>query len=273
MAALRLKVSEKLTPCSLRNFLVYDSCILQLDAERTVEHLIKKRFPPTLFKNLLLDLEDRLRASALKAFTMVRDHAGLDPKGSRELEGQARFRMMEKAFRETCELHGGSLLANGIIPLTDLKIFQPFMRFEVDGQGIIFGLAAIPESKALPVKNMSRKAGVTLNYYLSPRLDLDGTGPKIGDIFVLLLVARDREKAGKISEFAIGVIDAGYQQYLFYEPLDKYLEGYADEPVITSARPSGTGAKAPVISLKKTIKPFVPPEQPDGGDDNEVDIK
>ncbi|PND19511.1 hypothetical protein CN934_22535 [Ensifer sp. MMN_5] len=246
---------------------------MQFDSERIVEHHIKKRFPPAVFKNLLLDLEDRLRASALKAFTMVRDHAGLDPKGSRELEGQARFRMMENAFRETCELHGGSLLANGIIPLTDLKIFQPFMRFEYNGQGVIFGLATMPEPRALPVKNMSRKAGVTLNYYLSPRLDLDGTGPKIGDIFVLLLVARDRERAGKISEFAIGVIDAGYEQYLFYEPLDKYLEGYADDPVIAPMPSSGAGAIAPVISLKKTIKPFVPPEQPEGGDDNERDTK
>jgi len=246
---------------------------LQFDAERTVEHFIKRRFPPALFKNLFLDLEDRLRASALKAFTMVRDHAGLDPRGSRELEGQARFRMMEKAFRETCELHGANLLENGIIPLTDLKIFQPFMRFELNGQGVIFGLAAMPEPKALPVKNMSRKAGVALNYYLSPRLDLDGTGTKIGDVFILLLVARDREKAGKISEFAIGVIDAGYEQYLFYEPIDKYLEGYADESVIAPARSSGTGAKAPVISLKKTITPFVPPEQPDSGDDNGRDTK
>jgi len=246
---------------------------LQFDAEHTVEHYIKRRFPPALFKNLFLDLEDRLSASALKAFTMVRDHAGLDPKPSRELEGHARFRMMEKAFRETCELHGGKLLENGIIPLTDLKIFQPFMRFKVNGQGIIFGLAAMPEPKALPVKNVSRKAGVTLNYYLSPRLDLDGTGPKIGDIFVLFLVARDRERGGKISEFAIGVIDAAYEQYLFYEPLDKYLEGYADEPVIAPAPSSGPGAKTPIISLKKTIKPFVPPEQPDGGDDNERDTK
>ncbi|MGV4791803.1 hypothetical protein [Rhizobium sp. F40D2] len=238
-----------------------------------MEQFIKRRFPPALFKNLFLDLEDRLRASALKAFTMVRDHAGLDTKASRELEGQARFRMMEKAFRESCELHGGALLANGIIPLTDLKIFQPFMRFEHNGQGIIFGLAAMPEPKALPVRNMSRKAGVTLNYYLSPRLDLDGAGPKIGDIFMLFLVARDRERAGKISEFAIGVIDAGYEQYLFYEPLDKYLEGYADEAVIAPLPSSGAGAKAPIISLKKTIKPFIPPEQPGEGDNDERNTK
>lgn len=56
-----------------------------------MEHYIKRRFPPALFKNLFLDLEDRLSASALKAFTMVRDHAGLDPKPSRELEGMPGF--------------------------------------------------------------------------------------------------------------------------------------------------------------------------------------
>lgn len=236
-----------------------------------MQRFLKKRFPPTLFKSLFLDLEDQLRAAALKAYNMVRDHAGLDPKRSRELEGQARFRMMEKAFQEACELYGGKLLADGIIPLSDLKIFQPFMRFEHDGQGIIFGLAAMSEPRALPVKNMSRKAGVTLNYYLSPRLDLDGTGPKIGDIFVLFLVARDREKVGKISEFAIGVIDSGYEQYLFYEPLDKYLEGYADDPVIAQQPSSGSGIKTPVVSLKKTITPFIPPERPDESQEKEID--
>lgn len=235
-----------------------------------MDHFLKRRFPPALFKNLFLDLDDQLRAAALNAHNMVRDHARLDPKRSRELEGQARFRMMEKGFQEVCELHGGALLTDGIIPLTDLKIFQPFMRFEHEGQGIIFGLAAVSESRVLPAKNMSRKAGVTLNYYLSPRLDFDGGGPKVGDIFVLFLVARDREKAGKISEFAIGVIDAGYEQYLFYEPLDKYLEGHADEPVDAPIPSSGSGAKVPTVSLKKVIKPFIPPELPGEGRDIET---
>lgn len=240
-----------------------------------MEHLLKKRLPPALFKNLLWDLEDHLRAAALNAFKMVRDHSGLDPKRSRELEGQARFRMMEKAFQETCEVHGGVLLADGIIPNTDMKIFQPFMRFEHNEQGIIFGLAAMTEPRALPAKNMSRKAGVTINYYLSPRLDFDGTGPKIGDIFVLFLVARDRENAGKVSEFAIGVIDASYEQYLFYEPLDKYLEGYADAPATPPLPLSGadvsTDTKTPVIKLKRIVTPFVPPELPNEGTGQEID--
>jgi len=236
-----------------------------------MERSLKKRFPPALFKNLLLDLEDRLRAAALNAYTMVRDHAHLNTKRSRRVEGFARYPMMEQPFQEICEFHGGVLLIDGIIPHTDLKIFQPFMRFEHNGQGIILGLAAIPEPKALPMKNKSRKAGVTLNYDLSPRLDLDGTGPKIGDIFVLLLVARDREKAGKISELAIGVIDADYKSYLFYEPLNKYLEGYADEPVITP--PSGSDSKVPVIKLKKRITRYIPHENldTDEGQDKERD--
>ena len=218
---------------------------------------IKRRLPSSFFKDIFIDLEDRCRAEALKAFEMVRDHANLDKKRSRELEGQARFRMMEKGFQEVCELHGGQLIANGLIPSTDLKVFQPFMRFEVEGQGIILGLAAMAEPHALPVKNKSRLAGVTLNYHLQTRLDFDGTGPKVGDIFVLFLVSRDHEKAGRLEEIAVGVINSKYDQFLYYEPLDKYLEGYADKP-----------APAPVVPENRTIglrlkpqsRPFVPPE-------------
>lgn len=230
---------------------------------------IKWRLSPALFKNLFLDLEDRLGAEALKAHKMVRDYAGLDPKRSRELEGQARFRM-EKGFQEVCEQHGGVLLPAGVIPFTDLKVFQPFMRFESHGKGFIFGLAAMSEPRTLPPKNKSRKAGVTLNYHLSPRLDLDGEGPKIGDVFVMFLVSRDRNQAGKIEEFAIGVIDSGYEQFLFYEPLDKYLEGHADAPAIVPSSPASLATTALALRLKTTITPFVPPERPtDDGQDKD----
>ena len=192
---------------------------------------IKWQLPAARFKATFLDIEDRCRAEALKAHEMVRDHAGLDTKRSRELEGQARFRMMEKGFQEVCELHGGKLLVDGLIPNTDLKVFQPFMRFENDGQGVILGLAAIPEPNALPVKNKSRLAGVTLNFYLSPRLDLDGTGPKQGDIFIVFLVSRDRERAGRLEEIAVGAISSEYDQYLYYESLEHYVEGFEEEPI------------------------------------------
>lgn len=220
---------------------------------------IKRRLPAKFFKDVFLDLEDRCRAEALKAFEMVRDYANLDKKRSRELEGQARFRMMEKGFQEVCEVHGGQLIPNGIIPSTDLKVFQPFMRFEADGEGVILGLAAMPEPKALPVKNKSRLAGVTLNYNLQATLDLDGGSPKIGDIFILFLVSRDREKAGRLEEIAIGAINSKYDQFLFYEPLDKYLEGYADEPAPALVLPDSA-----IIGLR--LKPktllYIPPEAP-----------
>lgn len=167
---------------------------------------------------------------------------------------------MEQGFQETCELHNGKLLEGGLIPRTDLKIFQPFMRFENGKHGIIFGLAAIPEPKVIPVKNKSRVAGVSLNFHLSPRLDLDGSGPKVGDIFALLLVARDREQAGKIEEVAVGVIDSKYESYLFYEPLEVFLSGHADKPKFSEAASSTKRGSA--VSLKKKITPFVPPEAP-----------
>lgn len=218
---------------------------------------IKQRLPAASFKATFLDLEDRCRAEALKAHEMVRDHAGLDTKRSRELEGQARFRMMEKGFQEVCELHGGKLLVDGLIPDSDLKVFQPFMRFEIDGKGVIIGLAAIPEPNALPVKNKSRLAGVTLNFYLSPRLDLDGTGPKQGDIFIVFLVSRDRERAGRLEEIAVGAISSKYDQYLYYESLERYVEGFEDEPALS---PTGPGTPSPSVRLKPAVQRFIPPE-------------
>lgn len=215
-----------------------------------------------LHKGLLVELEDGLRAEALKAFEIVRDHTGLDKKRARESEGQLRFRMMERRFEEVCQMHGGRLLDGGVIPSTELKVFQPFMRFEVDGQGIIFGLAAMPEPKAIPNKNKSRLAGVSVNYHLTPRFDFDGSGPKAGDIFVLLLVARDREKAGKIEEVAVGVIASDYKSFLFYEPLEVFLSGHADAPTIAPEETPTLEAPPATVALKKTMTPFVPPEMP-----------
>lgn len=58
--------------------------------------LIKRRLSFTVSRELLIDLEDRLRAEAVKAMETIRDHAGLDRKRAREAEGQLRFRMMVK---------------------------------------------------------------------------------------------------------------------------------------------------------------------------------
>ena len=179
----------------------------------------------------------------------------------RRVEGQARFPVMEQAFEEVCALHGGKLLDGGVIPLTDLKVFQPFNRFEFEGKGFILGLASIPEAQALPGKNMSRGAAVSLNYYLQTRLDFDGSGPKIGDMFVLLLVSRDRRAAGQIEEIAIGIIDSEYQSYLHYEPLQSFLSGHADGSV--SPGPSPTPPMSSTVRLKKGVTPYVPPEVPD----------
>ena len=223
--------------------------------------VIKKRFPPDTYQALLIDLEDRCRAEALEAFEMVRDRARLDKKRGRELEGQARFRMMEKGFQEVCETHGGELLAGGLIPNTNLKVFQPFMRFEHEGKGIILGLAAMPEPNALPVKNKSRVAGVTLNYHLQPSLNLDGSGAQVGDVFIVFLISRDRERAGRLEEIAIGVISAAYDQFLCYEPLENYLGNQEVAP--DSVSPAPAAAQAPAVRLKTSIRPFVPPEAPE----------
>lgn len=231
---------------------------------------VKTRFPVAIYRSLVIDLEDRLRGEAIKAHRMIHDHSGLDPRRARALEGISRFHMMEKGFQEVCELHGGALLDGGIIPGSDLKVYQPFMRFGDAGQSFILGLAAMPEPGVLPNKNKSRAAGVTLNFELSPRFDFNGQGPKIGDICILFLFSRDRETAGKLEELAIGVIDTEYSQFLFYERIDQYL---ADDlgasetvsPLPTPPTPPIGGA----VRLKSTMRPFVPPEAPSLDDEED----
>ncbi|MDC9823987.1 hypothetical protein PRN20_09585 [Devosia sp. ZB163] len=231
---------------------------------------LSPRLHSVLNRDLLLDLEDRERAEALKAFEMVRDGSGLQGKRARELEGQARFRMMEKGFEEVCALHGGQLLDGGVLPDTDLKVFQPFMRFEGDGGGVILGLAAMPDRHLLPGKNKSRLAGVKLNYHLAPRLDFDAGGPKIGDFFALLLVSRDKSRSGVLEEIAIGVVNSEYTAFLFYEPLDQFLRGAGDATAPETSPLSPTPADVAGVTLKKKVIPFVPPEaaQQDEGEED-----
>lgn len=220
---------------------------------------IIRLLPLALTKDLLLNLEDGLKGEALKARDVVRDHTGLkDRRRARSAEGQLRFRMMEERFEEICKLYGGKLLDGGVIPTTELKVFQPFCRFETEGQGIIFGLAAMPEPKVLPTKNKSRLAGVSINCKLAPGL-FDKDGPKMGDVFVLLLVSRDRERAGMIEEMAIGIVDSKYESFLFYEPLGKFLSGHGETPAAPASPPT---PPTPPVTLKKGVTPYVPPEAP-----------
>ena len=233
---------------------------------------LKALLTRVLLKDLVIDLEDRGRAEALKAFEMVRDNSGLDKKRARELEGAARFRMMEQGFEQVCALHGGRLLDGGIIPRTAFRVYQPFMRFDVEGKGVILGMAAMPDQKTVPVKNKSRLAGVTLNYDLTPRLDFDGTAAKVGDVFVLFLFSRDRSRAGRLDEIAIGVIDSRYEAFLFYETLDTFLSGHGDVAA-PAPQPTPPAPAAPGVRLRKGAKPFIPPEAPQQDNDHKKDGK
>lgn len=220
-----------------------------------IRHAILQALP----KELLLDLEDRLRAAALKAAEVVRTALPLNAKRSREAEGQIRFRLQEQSYEEVVQQHGGYLLPDGVMWGTDLKVFQPFARFPGPEVGIILGFASMAEPRKIPPKNQSRAAGVTLNVSLQPSL-LDGDdSPKPTDIFVLFLTARDRQQAGMIEEIAIGVIGADYKDFIFYASLDDFLRGYESKPIGPSA-PDGPdgGAK---VKLRPTRKRFVPPEQ------------
>lgn len=221
---------------------------------------IRRIILEALPKDLLLDLEDRLRAEALKAHEVVLRELPLNAKRSREAEGQIRFRLQEQGYEEVIQRHGGALILDGVMLGTDLKVFQPFARFACSETGVILGFAAMPEPRKMPAKNQSRAAGVTLNLRLQPSMFDDGHSPRLTDIFALFLTARDRERAGMIEEIAIGVISSEYKDFLFYESLDAFLTGYAAPPTV----PECPGEGGATVRLRPTRKLFVPPEnEPD----------
>ncbi len=215
------------------------------------------RLHSKLSRELLIDLYDAVSAKALQAHEIIRDHAELDDKRSREATGQLRFRMQEKAFHDICERHGGWALTDGVIPGSELRVFQPYMRFSGDDEpGVILGLATMQAPETLPVKNQSRLAGVSLNSSLTPQLDLDGRGPQVGDVFVLFLISRDRSHPGKIDEVAIGTIDSDYESFVAYKPIEAFLSGYAGLGRMVRDEPAE-------VKLKVTPKRFQPPEHED----------
>lgn len=212
-------------------------------------------------KDLLLDLEDRLRAEALKANDVVRRELSLNPKRSREAEGQIRFRLQEQGYEEVVQLHGGHLLTDGVMVGTNLKVFQPFARFVGPRIGVILGFASMSERKKIPPKNMSRAAGVTLNVSLQSNLFSDDKSPQPTDIFALFLTARDRERAGMIEEIAVGVIGSDYKDFVFYESLEKFLGGYGSQTQTPPANPRDPQGGDSVVKLREARKLFVPPEK------------
>jgi hypothetical protein len=219
----------------------------------------------TLPKDLLLDLDDRSAAEALKAQEVIRTNYAFSAKRTRESVGQIRFRAQEQGFEEVVQKHGGTILTDGLMLGTDLKIFQPFARFSGPSVGVILGFASMPEPRVVPPKNKSRGAGVLLNIHLQPQFDFDGAGPQATDIFVLFLVARDRQNVGLIEEVAVGVIGADYKDYIFYQSLEVLLKNYQVPPAMPKTPP--TGGDGPKIALRKHRKPFVPPEKQDPAKD------
>lgn len=221
---------------------------------------IRRKILTTIPKALWLDLEDRHRAEAFKAHEVVRTQIPLNAKRSREVEGQIRFRLQEQGYEDVVQLHGGRLIEDGIMPGTDMRVYQPFARFQGPDSGVILGFAAMPEPRKIPPKNKSRAAGVRLNIQFQPGLFPDERRPQADDMFVLFLTARDREQAGMIEEIAIGLIGADYQDFLFYESLEDFLGGYAEEPEFPDG-PSGPDAPGTTVKLRATRKLFLPPEK------------
>lgn len=217
------------------------------------ENEILDQFASAVKRELVVDLIDRVPQEAFRAHEMVKTQSGLTGRSARELTGQARFRMMERGFVEENAKHGGIRLHDDVIPGTDIQVFQPFFIHGEGEKRVVLGLATIAEPAKLPTQNRSRAAAVQLNYRVLPTLDFDGTAPKAGDIFVLLLVARDPEHGGMIKELAIGVIDASFKQYIVYATIEKLMAHYTSlKPGVAPTAPLPTGG----MKLKAQPKTF-----------------
>ena len=223
---------------------------------------LKRLLQAVLSKDLLLDLEDAIKARALSAHAMIRDYAELDARRARQVEGRVRFPMQESSFQKICLEAGADELTATTVPGTDLKIFQPFMRFSAPEQqhGVILGFAAMPDPAELPPRNLSRAAAASLNYHLQPSLDLDGKGPKQGDVYVMLLAARDREQAGAVREIGVGVVDSGYEEFLFYQDISLFLADYHAPEVEDAGAGNGNDGR-PLTTLRAKPKEFRAPEK------------
>ena len=220
---------------------------------------IRRIILDTVPKELWIDLEDRHRGEAFKAHNVVKTNIPLNSKRSREVEGQIRFRLQEQGYEEVVQLHGGHLVDDGIMPGTDLRVYQPFARFQGPAVGVILGFAAMPEPRKMPAKNMSRGAGVSLNWHLQPSMFDDPKSLRPNDIFVLFLTARDRHNAGMIEEIAVGVIGADYKDFIFYESLEDFLRGYGESGE-TPDGPDGSDDRGAEVKLRKYRKLFLPQE-------------
>lgn len=222
---------------------------------------IVRRLRAALPRELLLDLADMTAARSLSAYKLAVDHTDLKGRGARSFEGIARFLLLERGFEDICSYHGGMAIEGGVMPDSDLRFFQPFMRFGGEGPGVVLALASMQSPKELPIQNKSRTAGISLNKHLTPELDLGVSSPKPGDLFVLFLVARDRDRAGMIQEMAIGVIDGKYEAYLRYDVLDELVAGYSSPEVRTDSEPASEESRQSLVRLKRVPAKYVPPEE------------
>lgn len=227
-----------------------------------METSITERLTKLLPRDLFLDLFDMAIAKAHDAHLIIKERTPLTGKSARGAEGQIRYRIVEHCFPEICELHGATRLQGNILSgESELRFYQPFMRFGGAKDGIVLGLASIPSKRKLPSKNQSRKAGISLNVHLTPRLELDERDPKTGDIFVLFLTARDPSRAGQIAEVAIGIIDSKYENWIFYESIEKLMARYSPEqPQPAPSDPTPPKNTSSLVKLKKSSKPYAAPE-------------
>ena len=215
-------------------------------------------------REALLDMTDELIAGETTSRKCISEGTKLKGKRASRASGFVRFLVNEDSFERVALAHGGAPLSNGMLPVLDLKVHQPYHLF---GDRTLFGFASSGVPGDLPKANKSRSHASQLNLEYEPHLDVMGTGSD--KIFALLVSSRWADKQDGSMGIRIAVISHNYDHFLLDEPLEVFLARYADLGNIagTEARPSGGN----LVQLRKSPKIFRPGERRDETDDGTSD--
>lgn len=205
--------------------------------ENQISSLIRKNVNKDFFIDIL-DGGDR----AFKSSSAATKALGLTPRRRAKASGWLRYELLEQSLSDMTEMHGGIPLLDGVMPGTELRMYNPCYQFE----NVIVSRASISEPGLLPKKNLTRERGTSVNQFQQFPLELRGPLTPKADklIFVLILTARKFGDLSSAEEVAIAVIEDGYTQFSLYEPLETFIAGYNNyenisviEPII-KLRPS-----------------------------------
>jgi len=237
--------------------------------EQQVASKIRKCIPRDFLIDLLDDHDTAFRQASLATADL-----GLEKRRRIRAAGWTRFELLEQGMSNLCDLYGGFALPDGVLPGTELRLFNDCYVFG----DVLLGRASMVEAGSLPKKNLTRSRASTLNRFrqttfLEPEAS---TGAKAPTVFVLILSSRDFSDLSKPGEIAVAVIEDGYNQFSMYQRLEDFIASYDDmtsaDDVLGPGQPEAAIDPVQLVKPKARPIPFNPyPKRDAEADDGKGD--